>query len=653
MKLFFGLLIAAVCLGIAMPAVGQGSNGGILYASDFNQWTLPQGTGPASGTISWPSAQVCQVSTTTGYSFTAPKIGRKLTIVDGAIPAHTETVTPTQVIVGPGGCSISATMAYTHLSYTVKSGTAGLQEAIDYQTGLPQGSLVVVTPTWTLGGGTTSFLTSAYGTSLVTILDARDSCLVAYSLSGSTYAEDANFCSGGAVQSVSSIDPNLILTPTTGNVVGHIVAAPTVAVTNMTGTGSFNITGNAGSASEMNTHGIANQAWTTLSDGVSQGWQTVTENYPGVTSTGTGGLSGNPGSGLWWSLGAQQTAPGPNLSYWQAENGLYLNTTFAPTSALNTSDIYDANIVNTAIDLDGQTALPNEVDGTTFLTTNSSANSATNPYTTGVTSRLFLTANADYPQGAYGLQGLTYALGTGNLQLVTGLLGFAAVDDNAVMPPSSELSGVQGGVWIGGGTSTPTIDLAAGYVQQAGEIASAATVRVLAGMYFEGNKNYGGTLTEDDDILIAAREAAGAVNNYAIHSLTAAPSSFAGDLDTAGAVNAAALKVTGQLILNAEYSNGTCTTGATIAPVNGPRQKIILTAGDICALTFTEPSSGTASITLKVQQSASGSFNGAISGCKWPGGTTPTITATTGAIDFVAVYLDGTNAYCAALQNFH
>ena len=203
MKLFFGLLIAAVCLGIAMPAVGQGSNGGILYASDFNQWTLPQGTGPASGTISWPSAQVCQVSTTTGYSFTAPKIGRKLTIVDGAIPAHTETVTPTQVIVGPGGCSISATMAYTHLSYTVKSGTAGLQEAIDYQTGLPQGSLVVVTPTWTLGGGTTSFLTSAYGTSLVTILDARDSCLVAYSLSGSTYAEDANFCSGGSISGVS------------------------------------------------------------------------------------------------------------------------------------------------------------------------------------------------------------------------------------------------------------------------------------------------------------------------------------------------------------------------------------------------------------------------------------------------------------------
>ena len=291
-----------------------------------------------------------------------------------------------------------------------------------------------------------------------------------------------------------------------------------------------------------------------------------TENYPGVTSTGTGGLSGNPGSGLWWSLGAQQTAPGPNLSYWQAENGLYLNTTFAPTSALNTSDIYDANIVNTAIDLDGQTALPNEVDGTTFLTTNSSANSATNPYTTGVTSRLFLTANADYPQGAYGLQGLTYALGTGNLQLVTGLLGFAAVDDNAVMPPSSELSGVQGGVWIGGGTSTPTIDLAAGYVQQAGEIASAATVRVLAGMYFEGNKNYGGTLTEDDDILIAAREAAGAVNNYAIHSLNAAPSSFAGDLDTAGAVNA------GILSLASNTTNPTLLTqrfnllGAPLAP---------------------------------------------------------------------------------------
>jgi hypothetical protein len=102
----------------------------------------------------------------------------------------------------------------------------------------------------------------------------------------------------------------------------------------------------------------------------------------------------------------------------------------------------------------------------------------------------------------------------------------------------------------------------------------------------------------------------------------------------------------------AEYSNGTCITSKTIAPANGNIQNVTLTNGDTCALTFTQPGSGTFFITLKVIQSAVSSYNGTISGCKWPGGTVPTITATTGAVDFVNVYLDGTHAYCEATQNF-
>jgi hypothetical protein len=104
--------------------------------------------------------------------------------------------------------------------------------------------------------------------------------------------------------------------------------------------------------------------------------------------------------------------------------------------------------------------------------------------------------------------------------------------------------------------------------------------------------------------------------------------------------------------MSAEYSNGTCTTSKTIAPANGNIQNVTLTNGDTCALTFTQPGSGTFFITLKIIQSAVSSYNGTISGCKWPGGTVPTITATTGAVDFVNVYLDGTHAYCEATQNF-
>jgi hypothetical protein len=104
---------------------------------------------------------------------------------------------------------------------------------------------------------------------------------------------------------------------------------------------------------------------------------------------------------------------------------------------------------------------------------------------------------------------------------------------------------------------------------------------------------------------------------------------------------------------NVEFNNNTCTTAKTITPVNGNKQKVTLTNGSTCALTFTQPSSGTATVQLKVIQSAVSSFNGGISGCKWPGGVVPTITQTTGAVDMVSVYLDGTNAYCQIAQAFN
>lgn len=122
----------------------------------------------------------------------------------------------------------------------------------------------------------------------------------------------------------------------------------------------------------------------------------------------------------------------------------------------------------------------------------------------------------------------------------------------------------------------------------------------------------------------------------------------------------------------AAYSLGTCTTAATVDPVNGRRQSVILTNAQTCVLTFTQPAAGcTASKTpydcctgsgagatcraivqVRVQQSAAGSFNGAISGGKWPGGVTPTITQTSGAVDYITCDFDGTNANCVPSQDF-
>jgi Cu/Ag efflux protein CusF len=137
----------------------------------------------------------------------------------------------------------------------------------------------------------------------------------------------------------------------------------------------------------------------------------------------------------------------------------------------------------------------------------------------------------------------------------------------------------------------------------------------------------------------------GTINGTAIGGTTPAAGTFTtvhGTLYGSALVN-----------FNADSTNtGVCTTAATIKAINGNAQKVTLTHGDICALTFTQPVSGTILINLEVIQSSVSAFDGSISGCKWPGGTLPTITTTTGAVDIIKVFLDGTNAYCVADQNF-
>lgn len=134
------------------------------------------------------------------------------------------------------------------------------------------------------------------------------------------------------------------------------------------------------------------------------------------------------------------------------------------------------------------------------------------------------------------------------------------------------------------------------------------------------------------------------VNTHALSSnVTLTPT----DLDVSGA-----FPLTVPLYTAAEFDNGTCSTAKTIVALNGNKQKVTLTNGSTCALTFTQPSTGTTSISLKIVQSAVSTFNGGISGGKWPGGVVPTITQTSGAIDFISCYLDGTNAFCVASQDF-
>lgn len=181
------LLLAALALLASSCVYAQnGQTSGILYASDFAQWSLPQGNSPTAGMIQWPTSAICTVSSN-GYSFVAVKVGRPLTIID-VNPSLTETVTPVAVTTSGGSCTVTATMANVHSSYSVRSGTAGLQEAIDYSSKLVGGSVVLLTPGWTVAGGTTGMILAASGSSGVSLLDERLATICAYVWGGSSYA---------------------------------------------------------------------------------------------------------------------------------------------------------------------------------------------------------------------------------------------------------------------------------------------------------------------------------------------------------------------------------------------------------------------------------------------------------------------------------
>lgn len=111
-------------------------------------------------------------------------------------------------------------------------------------------------------------------------------------------------------------------------------------------------------------------------------------------------------------------------------------------------------------------------------------------------------------------------------------------------------------------------------------------------------------------------------------------------------------KAIGPIALDSSFSNGTCATSASIAYSNGNHQSLTLTAGNTCALSFVQPPEGTFNLTLKITQASTPTGAISTAAVYWPGGTTPTITTTANAVDFISCYLDGTNTYCVPSQNF-
>lgn len=174
--------------------------GGLLFASNFNEWSIPEGTTPTNSQIQWTNNKMCQ-PTSGGTTFQAFQVGSPITIVD-ANTANSEVVTVTNFNSNTYGCQIQAVMTHTHYSYRIQSATQGLQEAINAANSLPY--QVVVTPDWQRMGGVTSQIINAKGNFNVTILDQRSSVIVPYIWNGSIYVATP-FGSGAACGTAGDI----------------------------------------------------------------------------------------------------------------------------------------------------------------------------------------------------------------------------------------------------------------------------------------------------------------------------------------------------------------------------------------------------------------------------------------------------------------
>lgn len=187
--------LCAAFLLVAGVAVAQNPSSGVRFATDYGQWTIPQGSSPAFGAIQWSTASLC-TPISQGNTIYPIQVGRKIKIVD-ADPTKTETVTITAARTTGPSCTLNAVMQYQHTTYTITSGTAGLQEAID--AGRVAGvAVVIVTPGWVALGGQESQILGAIGSSAVPILDYRTAPTNSYGWNGSGYTAFGNTVDGVA-----------------------------------------------------------------------------------------------------------------------------------------------------------------------------------------------------------------------------------------------------------------------------------------------------------------------------------------------------------------------------------------------------------------------------------------------------------------------
>jgi hypothetical protein len=187
--------ILLLLAGAAAPLIAQTSSTPfpvpIYYASAFGGWSL---NGQSPNTFTFAGRSLCNGSAqnTTFFVFNT---NAPVWIADQNT-ANSETVTPSAVVNTAGSCGVSVAPANQHYTFQLKSGTGGLQEAINTVQGAgAYPAVIALDRNWFAqanavpGTNALSIITAAAGGAGAILEDITAAPTVNYVWSGTAYAK--------------------------------------------------------------------------------------------------------------------------------------------------------------------------------------------------------------------------------------------------------------------------------------------------------------------------------------------------------------------------------------------------------------------------------------------------------------------------------
>lgn len=209
MKRTFALLaqaltMAALVMGVCNMAVAQ-SGAHLVWATEYNNWSLAS---QAGNSYVFTGTNCINYSLNgnlpPNFIFGNPGLSVNYPVwIQDANPSNSEIVTPSAISTTTGACGFTASTTYTHPSFTVRSGTVGLQDAVGAlgatSSAIPWNVLIDKTyyglvsglpGSKTVGG----IIAALKGTTNVQVVDTTTNPWTTYSWNGSVY-----FSNGGGV----------------------------------------------------------------------------------------------------------------------------------------------------------------------------------------------------------------------------------------------------------------------------------------------------------------------------------------------------------------------------------------------------------------------------------------------------------------------